>query len=261
MAKLVLDLNKSIEENASLYYEKAKKIKKKILGAEEALRRSAEKLKELELKKQKSIGEEKEAKAQRKKEWYEKFRWFISSDNFLVIGGRDATSNEILVKKHTEKNDLILHTDMAGSPFFVIKSENKKIPESAIKEAADATCTFSRAWKLGLQTTDVFYVSPEQVSKKAQSGEFMGKGAFMIYGKTNYIENKINLAVGITKGSAIMSGPLEAIKKHCEKYVVVGQGDEKVSDIAKKIKYKLNADDLDEVLRALPAGEFKIVNS
>ena len=261
MAKLVLDLNKSIEENASLYYEKAKKIKKKILGAEEALRRSAEKLKELELKKQKSIGEEKEAKAQRKKEWYEKFRWFISSDNFLVIGGRDATSNEILVKKHTEKNDLILHTDMAGSPFFVIKSENKKIPESAIKEAADATCTFSRAWKLGLQTTDVFYVSPEQVSKKAQSGEFMGKGAFMIYGKTNYIENKINLAVGITKGSAIMSGPLEAIKKHCEKYVVVGQGDEKVSDIAKKIKYKLNADDLDEVIRALPAGEFKIVNS
>ena len=146
---------------------------------------------------------------------------------------------------------------MAGSPFFVIKSEGKKIPENTIKEAADAVCTFSRAWKLGLQTTDVFYVSPEQVSKKTKAGEYMGKGAFMIYGKTNYIENKINLAIGITKENAIMSGPLEAIKKNCEKYVVLKQGNEKVSAIAKKISYKLGGNlDLDEIIRSLPAGTF-----
>ena len=176
-----------------------------------------------------------------------------------MVGGRDATSNEVVIKKYAEKNDLVLHTDMAGSPFFVIKAENKKIPESTIKEAADATCTFSRAWKLGLQTTDVFYVLPEQVSKKTNTGEFMGKGAFMIYGKSNYMENKINLAVGITKENAIMSGPIGAIKKHCEKYIILKQGDEKASDVAKKIRYKLNAPDLDEIIRALPGGSFKIV--
>jgi|TARA_B100001971_G_scaffold165915_1_gene156658 predicted ribosome quality control (RQC) complex YloA/Tae2 family protein len=259
MARLVLDLKKSIEENASDYFEKAKKIKKKIKGAEEALQKSLKKLKELEAKKEKlSAEEEQKSKAkERKKEWYEKFRWFTSSDGFLVLGGRDATSNEIAIKKHTDENDLVLHTDMAGSPFFVIKSKGKKIPESTIKESADAVCTFSKTWKLGLQTSDVFYVKPEQVSKKTKAGEYMGKGAFMIYGKTNYIENKVNLAVGITKENAIMSGPVEAIKKNCKKYIILKQGNEKVSSIAKKISYKLGGNlDIDEIIRALPAGTF-----
>jgi len=259
MPRLVLDLKKSVEQNASDYFEKAKKIKKKIKGAEEALEQNIRRLKELETKKEKFEAKEeikKEAVA-RKKEWYEKFRWFISSDGFLVVGGRDATSNEVVIKKHTDANDLVLHTDLAGSPFFVIKSEGRKIPETTIKEAADATCTFSRVWKLGLQTTEVFYVNPKQVSKKTKAGEYMGKGAFMVYGKTNYIENKVNLAVGIAKDGAIMSGPVEAIKKNCEKYVALKQGNEKVSVIAKKINYKLGSGfDLDEIIRALPAGTF-----
>ncbi|MBI2522753.1 DUF814 domain-containing protein [Candidatus Woesearchaeota archaeon] len=257
--RLVLDLTKGVEQNASDYFEKAKKIKKKIKGAEEALQQNLKKLKELEQKKEKFEAEEgikKEAVA-RKKGWYEKFRWFISSDGFLVIGGRDATSNEIVIKKHTDANDIVLHTDMAGSPFFVIKSEGRKIPETTIKEAADATCTFSRAWKLGLQSSDVFYVSPEQVSKKTKAGEYMGKGAFMVYGKSNYVENKVNLAIGVTKDMAVMSGPLESIKKNCEKFVALKQGDEKVSNTAKKINYKLGGNlDLDEIIRALPAGGF-----
>lgn len=261
MVRLVLDLKKSIEENASDYFEKAKKIKKKLKGADIALKQNLKKLKEMESKKEKSDAKEEQLKKipERKKEWYEKFRWFFSSDGFLVLGGRDATSNEIVVKKHTDKNDLVLHTDMAGSPFFVIKSGNKKIPESTIEEAADAVCTFSRAWKLGLQTSDVFYVTPDQVSKKTKAGEYMGRGAFMIYGKTNYINNKINLAIGITKENAVMSGPVEAIKKNCEKYLILNQGDEKVSSIAKKISYKLGPGlDLDEIIRALPAGNFKL---
>ena len=260
MTRLVLDLKKSIEENASDYFEKAKKIKKKIKGAEVALQQSIKKLKDLEAKNEKLVAEEKENKVpERKKEWYEKFRWFISSDGFLVIGGRDATSNEIVIKKHTDKNDLVLHTDMSGSPFFVIQAEDKEIPTSTIKEAADAVCTFSRTWKLCLQTSDVFYVKPDQVSKKTKAGEYMGKGAFMIYGKTNYTDNKINLAVGITKERAIMSGPLEAIKKNCEKYIALKQGNEKVSSVAKKINYKLGGNlSLDEIIRALPAGNFKL---
>ena len=261
MPTLVLDLKKSVEENASDYFEKAKKIKKKVKGAEEALQQNIEKLEELEKKREKFESQEERIKSivARKKEWYEKFRWFFSSDGFLVIGGRDATSNEVVIKKHTENDDLVLHTDMAGSPFFVIKAEGKKIPEAAIKEAADATCTFSSAWKLGLQSSEVFYVSPEQVSKKTKAGEYMGKGAFMVYGKSNYVANKVNLAVGVTKEKAIMSGPLEAIKKNCEKYVVLKQGDEKVSSIAKKINYKLGSGlDLDEIIRALPAGSFRL---
>jgi len=249
----MLDLNKNVEENAEVYFNKAKKVKKKLGGAKEALERSLKEYKKLEKLKEKEKEEKEETKVkERKKEWYEKFHWFISSEGFLVIGGRDATSNEIVIKKYTEKNDLVLHTDMAGSPFFVIKAENKKIGEKTIKEAADATCSYSKAWKLGLTTTSVFYVNPEQVSKKTRAGEYMGKGAFMIYGKTNYIENKINLAVGI-KESRIMGGPLEAVKKNCEKYVEIKQGRKKTSDVAKQIQKKIKGD-LDETVRALPAG-------
>ena len=216
-------------------------------------------MQELESKKEKiNLEKTKQDKLkERKREWYEKFRWFISSEGLLVIGGRDATSNEIVVKKHTEANDLVFHTDMAGSPFFIVKSENKTIGNKTKEEAADATCTFSRAWKLGLQTSPVFYVSPEQVSKKAKSGEYMGKGAFMIYGKTNYISNKLSLAVGITKNQQIMSGPSDAIKKHCEKYIILEQGNEKASSVAKYILHKISGT-IDEIIRALPSGGFRI---
>ncbi|MFC2016572.1 NFACT RNA binding domain-containing protein [Chloroflexota bacterium] len=261
MTRLVLDLKKSIEENASDYFEKAKKIKRKIKGAQEALEKSIKKLKDLELKKEKlSVEEEQKSKAkERKKEWYEKFRWFTSSDGFLIIGGRDATSNEIVIKKHTDKADLVLHTDMAGSPFFVIKSNNKKIPESTIKEAADATITFSRAFKLGIETTRTFTAKPEQLTKEAKPGEYVPKGGFITKGKLNYVDNKINLAIGITKENEVMSGPVEAVKKNCVKYIALKQGNEKVSSIAKKIRYKLGGNlDLDEIIRALPAGNFSL---
>ena len=259
MARLVLDLTKSIDENAAVYFEKAKKIKKKIEGAEKALNESLKKLVQLEEKKEKIVHEKskREKLKERKQEWYEKFRWFLSSEGFLVIGGRDATSNEIVVKKHTEANDLVFHTDMAGSPFFVVKSDGREIGEKTKEEAADATCTFSRAWKLGLQTSSVFYVSPEQVSKKTKAGEYMGKGAFMVYGKTNYISNKINLAVGVTKQQQIMSGPLDAVKANCGHYVVLEQGNEKASAVAKYIQHKINGS-IDEIIRALPAGMFRV---
>ena len=68
MTRLVLYLTKSIDENAAIYFEKAKKIKKKITGAEKALAENLKKLQELELKKGKIIIEQsKKRKIKRKK--------------------------------------------------------------------------------------------------------------------------------------------------------------------------------------------------
>jgi predicted ribosome quality control (RQC) complex YloA/Tae2 family protein len=41
----------------------------------------------------------------RKVYWFEKFIWFISSENYLVIGGRDRQQNETLVKRYLKKGD------------------------------------------------------------------------------------------------------------------------------------------------------------
>lgn len=42
----------------------------------------------------------------RKVHWFEKFNWFISSENYLVISGRDAQQNELIVKRYMSKDDL-----------------------------------------------------------------------------------------------------------------------------------------------------------
>ncbi len=252
--EIEIDITKSVTENAQVYFERAKKLKKKIKGAEEALAKIKKQL-EQELKK-KDLAEQKHdqssQKEESKKEWYEKFRWFYSSEGFLCIGGRDATSNEIIIKKHAQKDDIVFHTDMAGSPFFVIKTEGKNPSEATMQEAADATCSFSRAWKMGLATTNVFYVNPDQVTKEPNPGEYLAKGAFVIRGKTNYMRNKINMAIGDLDGK-VMAGPFEAVKKHCKKFVVIIQGDDKPSVIAKKVKSKTGGD-VDDIIRALPSG-------
>jgi len=249
--RLTLDIRKSIEENAASYFEKAKKDKKKIEGARKIVEEYKKKLSTLEAEKV-----EKKAVIAKpvKREWYEKFRWFISSDGFLVIGGRDATTNELVIKKHTDNNDLVFHADMAGSPFVVIKRENKQedFPESTITEAAAFTAIFSRGWKQGMSGFSVFSIKPEQVSKTTKSGEFITKGAFMIYGEKNYHRPEMRFGIGLCNGR-VMGGPMSAVQKHCKLFVEIIQGDDKLSDVAKQAKAKIGGE-LDDLLRVLPAN-------
>ncbi len=252
--QIKLFLDKSVEQNASYYFDMAKKQKRKREGAKEALQESHKKLKKAEKEKFKQDKKEEQAKKpKRKKEWYEKFHWFHSSEGFLVLGGRDATTNEIVIKKHTDKNDLVFHTEMPGSPFFVIKTQNKEAGEITLKETAEATAIYSKAWKTGLSTTDVYYVKPDQVSKEAEAGEYMTKGAFMIRGKRTYLHPDMGFAIGL-KDNIIIAGPLSAIKAQTENYLIVIQGRQKTSDLAKKIQKKLKGGELDEIIRMLPAG-------
>ncbi|MBI2142690.1 DUF814 domain-containing protein [Candidatus Woesearchaeota archaeon] len=256
--KLTLDITKSPEQNSALYYEKAKKAKRKLEGAEKALAESRKKLAQLLQKKQ--LDDEKAQKSAAKardRKWFEKFRWFVSSEGMLVAGGRDATTNEIIIKKHTETGDLVFHTDMAGSPFFVVKTEGKKPGDETITEAATATASFSRAWRLGLSVLEVFHVDPDQVSKTAKSGEYMGKGAFMIYGKTNYITAELKLAIGVDSEGRVMCGPVAAIKKNCGKYAEIIQSRDKTSDTAKKIR-RIIGGELDDIIAALPSGGCRV---
>ena len=261
MVEIEIDINESVEQNAEFYYEKAKKAKSKIAGTKKIIEEQKIALSRLEKDKEKILKQieeeeikdsEKKKLKERKKEWYEKFRWFFTSDKHLVVGGRDATTNDIIVKKHMDKNDLVFHTESPGSPFFVVK-DGKNISPEIKEEVAIATACYSKAWKLSIAATQVFCVFPEQVSQTPMSGEYLGKGAFMIYGKKEFFNVELKLAIGITKDGAIMGGSEASVKANCEKYVNIVLGNEKPSDIAKKVQYKLGGD-LDEILRTLPAG-------
>jgi len=248
--KVGIDIRKSVEENAADYFERAKKDKKKIAGANKIISSFSEKIN--------SFAEKQEAPAIKmkaaKQEWYEKFRWFISSDDYLVIGGRDATTNEIVIKKHTEKDDIVFHTEMPGSPFIIIKKQGRvgELPANTLEEAAVFTAVFSSGWKRGLSTTQVFMVRPEQVSKESQPGEYIAKGAFMIYGEKKFYNPTMSHAIGIYN-DRVIGGPLSAVKKHCKDYVEIVQGDAKLSDVAKAVQKKIGGN-LDAILRVLPAG-------
>lgn len=259
--KLKLFYDKSVEENAAIYYEKAKQAKRKIAGVKEVIERTEKELDQLQKQKDREIEKiliEKQKLIERKevkKEWYEKFHWFYSSEGFLCIGGRDATSNEVVVKKHTETNDLIFHTDIAGSPFFVVK-DGKKAGEQTLKEAAQATASYSKAWKLQLAYADVFYVNPDQVTKEAKPGEFVPKGAFMVYGKKNYLTAKLEVAIAVVD-EKVIGGPVAAIESKSAKLIKVVPGNEKNTDVAKQIKKQIGGD-LDSIVKFLPAGGCKI---
>lgn len=253
--KVTLDISKSIEENANEFYEKAKKAKRKLEGVKKASRKTLERIEKVKDKKESYVPEKRVRKVKRKKEWYEKFRWFVTSEGFLVVGGRDATTNDIVVKKKMDKGDIVFHTDIRGSPFFVIKSEGKKIGKKSIEETYQACASFSRAWKLKVTTTEVYWINPSQV--KVEKG--LPKGTFMIEGKRNYLSPSIELAIGVYENK-VMCGPVESVKKNCDDFLLVKQGDTKKSDVAKKVrkyfmvKHSIELE-LDDILSVLPPGD------
>jgi hypothetical protein len=156
------------------------------------------------------------------------------------LGGRDATTNEILVKKHTEPSDIVFHADIVGAPFVVIKTEGKTPSEQIMQEAAQLASSYSRAWREMLHAIDVYWVHPEQLSKSPPPGQYLKKGAFIIRGKKNYVRNApLRVAIGILmkeNHAAVIGGPPEAIKKQTNLCVEVVPGQQTSSTLAKHMR-------------------------
>ena len=207
----------------------------------------------------------------RKKAWYERYRWFYTTDGLLAVGGRDSSSNSSLVRRRLEDGDIVFHADISGSPFFLLK-RGGNAPPASLNEVAHATVCFSRAWREGMHGTSAYWVNPDQLKKAAPSGQFLSKGSFSVEGKRNYLRAPtLRLAVGATEigGAYVVScGPPTAIRGSTACYSVIEPGGSAQSDAAKRIKSelaRLNAAlggvDLDEIVRALPAGPTHIVES
>ena len=255
--KIALDVRKTLDQNASDYFAAAKKARGKIAGATKAVE-EAKKKRDAEAAKPQVVSQKAAPKRIRKRSWYEKFKWFVASNGMLVIGGRDATTNEIAIRKHVDKHDLIFHTGAPGSPFVVLKTEGEQVQESVLQEVADFCASHSKAWKLGLATAEVYWVNPEQVTKEAKAGEYMSKGSFMVYGKRNFMHPKMGL-VAIPYDDKILIGPQAAAAAHHKGAAAkITQGRDKSSDAAKKVLKILGVGEADDVLPGLPSGGCKV---
>ena len=91
------------------------------------------------------------------------------------------------------------------------------------------------------------------MSKSPPSGEYLSKGAFMIYGSRNYIRNvPLEIAIGLVKNDdqiQIIGGPPQAVAKQTRIYVRIVPGNEPSGRLAKRIKALM--------MRMLPAEERK----
>ena len=259
-----LDLRVSSFENASKLYKRYKQMSEKAAGAREAVERTKGELERL------SAEAEVEAPApavrrRRKLKWFERFKWFISSDGLLVIAGRDAATNREIVEKHMEPADRYLHADIVGAPYVVVKSAGKEVSQATLKEAAEFAAMHSRAWREGLGGLDVYWVLPEQVSKQAPSGEYLPRGSYMIRGKRNFLKVPVRAAVGVVTVEGeplVVCGPLSVVEQQSKVAVQIVPGSVKKSDLARKVQAQLRAAgaevSIDELMRALPPGKGEI---
>jgi predicted ribosome quality control (RQC) complex YloA/Tae2 family protein len=266
--KIKINPEASLQSIASVLFNEAKRQSGAIKSIDQIKNKTKKKLEKLKNRTEASTQEIIVSEV-RKKNWYERYRWFFTSDDMLAIGGRDAPSNSAVVRKHLGKNDKIFHGDIFGSPFFILKDAENPSTNS-MNEVAHATVCFSRAWREGMHGTNAFWVNPEQVKKSAPSGQFLPKGSFTIEGKRNFVNiPSLKLAVGIIPQDdhyLLTSGPPETIKKNSLCYAIIEPHGLEMPEVAKKIKLefsKLEEEitkqiNLDDFVRALPAGQSQI---
>ncbi len=267
--KIKIDVKTSLPSIASTLFNESKKQSSAISSIEKLKAKTEKEIEKLK-------NQSKQAKDSvtisevRKKNWYERYRWFFTSDGFLAIGGRDSSSNSAIIRKHLEKNDKVFHAEIFGSPFFLLKNSSDSLP-SSLNEVANATVCFSRAWRGAMYGVGAYWVNPEQVKKAAPSGQYLPKGSFTIDGQRNFVRiSSLKLAVGLFKQNEnylVTCGPQAAIKKTCECYAIIEPTGYVSTDVAKKIKTefgKMKGEvvkylSLDEFVRILPAGESHVI--
>ncbi|KAK2624876.1 hypothetical protein QTJ16_006069 [Diplocarpon rosae] len=192
--RLIIDINLALSPwaNAREYYDQkrtaAVKEQKTLQSSTKALKSQEAKIAH-ELKK--GLQQEKAVlRPVRQQFWFEKFTWFISSDGYLVLGGRDAQQTEILYRKYLKKGDIYVHADVQGASPVVIRNNPKTpdapVPPSTLSQAGTLAISCSSSWdsKAGMSA---WWVTADQVTKSAPTGEFLPAGSFMVKGKKNFL--------------------------------------------------------------------------
>lgn len=250
-ASVVLDLgekhnatifvHESLEANVGRAYDTVKKFRAKKEGALRAMERAI-----VHPEKRKAAGPGK-----MKAKWYHRFRWMETSDGVLVIGGRNADQNEELVKKYMEGGNTFLHADVFGASVVIVKGKTQHMDE-----AVTFAASYSRMWSSGAAAGDVIAASPSQVSKTAESGEFVAHGSFVIRGERTYYHNVfMEVAIGIQTEPvlAVLGGTTAVVEPRCTTSVRLRPGTFEGNDVARKVLRKLK--------EAIPESEQKMLKA
>jgi predicted ribosome quality control (RQC) complex YloA/Tae2 family protein len=242
--RVTLHVHETLDVNIGRYYDTIKKFRRKIAGARAAMERP--------------VSQERRRAPQTpimKRRWFHRFRWFYTSDGILVLGGKDASQNEELVKKYMEGDDTFVHADVHGASVVIVKGKTGKMAE-----VAQFAASYSGAWRSGHYSADVYAVDPRQVSKTPESGEYISRGSFVVRGEREYFRD---VPLGVTIGfqqepeRAVIGGPPSAISARTSTWVILKPGTFEPNDIAKKVlrvlREQLSADEVNATKGVLNA--------
>lgn len=195
-----LDLYKSVQDNADLHYEAAKKAKSRQVGAATALNEARKRVADVDAKGLEGFGAApKKADRQSRHFWFENYRWTFTPSGLVAVGGRNAGQNDAVVKKYLRDGDRYVHADIHGAPSVVVRPVDgiaDEISDEDLKGAGQFAACSSRAWRQ-FGAASAYWVTPSQVSKTPRSGEFVPRGAWIIHGKrTTMSDLPMHWAVG-----------------------------------------------------------------
>ncbi|MHC1680961.1 MAG: ribosome rescue protein RqcH [Methanomassiliicoccales archaeon] len=255
---VTLDYTVGIDENANRLYSQSKELREKAAGAKEALEETRKAMGKREVKGAKAAQEARDRMAPTKRFWFETYKWFITSNGRLVLGGRDAKSNDQVVKKHLGDRERYAHADSHGAPSIVLK-EGADATAEEMREVCQFALCHSKAWNAGAAEGSAYWVLPDQVSKRPEAGEFAPRGAFIIRGKRNYEHHlllEMVIAEVLVEGARkITCAPRESISS--EKMVVIIPGKKPRGKTAAMLAKAFGVPE-EEISRIIPPGDLEI---
>ncbi len=295
-ASVTLSVENTVHQNAQTYFERARTLKDKAKGAKMALQRTETQVAKDAAKREKEAAAGRVRIGKRSKRfWFEKHRWGVLSDGRMVIGGRDAKGNDTVVRKYLRSTDLYVHADLHGAPSCSLRlhdgletdpnpigfrpegvaslrisqdfagsiEDAQNLPSKIIQEAAQLAICWSRAWGSGSAAATAFHARPTQVSKQTESGESLGRGAFVVRGqRTWYRDVEMEVAIGFAIVNNIpipISGTAEGVSNLCQRWAIIRPGREKKETIANRIA-KATGLAQDDVLATIPSGTCEIID-
>ncbi len=236
-APVPIKINQDAWKLISELHSKQKEEEQKATRAKEKLEQLRRKL-DKEAAKEEAKAREAQLRVARRREWFERFRWFNSSDGILVIAGRDADQNVAIIRRYLRPEFLALHADVHGSPLAAVQAPSSETPEGTIIEAAEFVASYSKAWDQGLLSVPVSVFLGKQVSLSPPSGTYLSKGSFMIYGERRELNARVGVSVGVEVGEnwfRVIGGPTAPVAKRALAWVDLAPGDESRSELVEKV--------------------------
>lgn len=234
---------KSVDDLIIELFKRAGTLEAKAERAEKMRVEIEEKLKELSIKaKSREIGE---LYKKRKRYWFETFHFTLTRNGFLTVGGKDASQNELLVRRYLDPHDIFMHADIHGAPAVVVKTKGNTPSEDDLYDSAVIAVAYSKGWKAGIGSIRVFYVTSDQVSLSPPTGEYLAKGGIMVYGRKNYLRPvpvRIWLGIGLDNDGIprIIQGSREVVERYSLVFASLIPGEEKRLDVARELKQKFS---------------------